>query len=89
MTATTVTLGLLWIAISARGHMQLLSPPGINSKYDPQTPQDDIDYSMTDPLFSDGSNYPCKGYNTVRPPSSGDETACAFSHVQKRPRTQG
>ncbi|GAA5909254.1 hypothetical protein JCM5296_006108 [Sporobolomyces johnsonii] len=47
-----------------QAHMQLQYPPPINSKYDPQTPQADIDYSMTSPLLPNGSNYPCKGYNT-------------------------
>ncbi|KAK4046384.1 hypothetical protein OIV83_006107 [Microbotryomycetes sp. JL201] len=45
-------------------HIQLISPPAINSKFDPQTPEAKIDYSMTSPLLPDGSNYPCKGYNT-------------------------
>ncbi|GAA5965040.1 hypothetical protein JCM21900_006220 [Sporobolomyces salmonicolor] len=48
----------------AQAHMQLQYPPPINSKYDPQTPEADIDYSMTSPLLPNGSNYPCKGYNT-------------------------
>ncbi|GAA5906901.1 hypothetical protein JCM5296_005562 [Sporobolomyces johnsonii] len=47
-----------------QAHMQLQYPPPINSEYDPQTPQADIDYSMTSPLLANGSNYPCKGYNT-------------------------
>ncbi|GAA5849129.1 hypothetical protein JCM9279_005799 [Rhodotorula babjevae] len=45
-------------------HIQLQYPPPINSKFDPQTVEANIDYSMTAPLFPDGSNYPCKGYNT-------------------------
>ncbi|GAA5891746.1 hypothetical protein JCM8208_002871 [Rhodotorula glutinis] len=45
-------------------HMQLVNPLPINSKFDPQTVEANIDYSMTAPLFPDGSNYPCKGYNT-------------------------
>ncbi|KPV78046.1 uncharacterized protein RHOBADRAFT_50565 [Rhodotorula graminis WP1] len=45
-------------------HIQLQYPPPINSKFDPQTAEANIDYSMTAPLFPDGSNYPCKGYNT-------------------------
>ncbi|GAA5980796.1 hypothetical protein JCM10908_003871 [Rhodotorula pacifica] len=44
--------------------MQLQYPPPIRSKYDPQTVEADIDYSMSSPLLADGSNYPCKGYNT-------------------------
>jgi hypothetical protein len=26
------------------------------------TPPGDVDYSMTNPLFADGSNFPCKAY---------------------------
>lgn len=32
----------------------------INSKYDPQTLEANKDYTMTAPLFPDGSNFPCK-----------------------------
>lgn len=39
-------------------------PAAIRSKYDPQTAEPNIDYSMSNPLLADGSNYPCKGYNT-------------------------
>ncbi|GAA5843692.1 hypothetical protein JCM11251_003465 [Rhodosporidiobolus azoricus] len=48
----------------AQAHVELLFPPPINSKYDPQTIESDKDYSMTSPLNADGSNFPCKGYNT-------------------------
>ncbi|TKA56445.1 hypothetical protein B0A53_02015 [Rhodotorula sp. CCFEE 5036] len=44
--------------------MQLQYPAPIRSKYDPQTAEPDIDYSMSNPLQADGSNYPCKNYNT-------------------------
>ncbi|KAM0752981.1 hypothetical protein T439DRAFT_378733 [Meredithblackwellia eburnea MCA 4105] len=49
----------------AAAHIELLFPPPINSKFDPQTPSGQIDFSMTSPLNPDGSNYPCKGYNTA------------------------
>ncbi|GAA5821875.1 hypothetical protein JCM3770_000628 [Rhodotorula araucariae] len=45
-------------------HIELMFPPPINSKYDPQTIEANKDYSMTSPLLPDGSNFPCKGYNT-------------------------
>ncbi|GAA5949902.1 hypothetical protein JCM3765_007732 [Sporobolomyces pararoseus] len=48
-----------------KAHVELLFPPPINSKYDPQTIEANIDYSMTSPLNQDGSNFPCKGYNTA------------------------
>ncbi|BGP12201.1 hypothetical protein JCM10213v2_000112 [Rhodosporidiobolus nylandii] len=44
--------------------MELLFPLPINSRFDPQTLEANKDYSMTSPLLQDGSNYPCKGYNT-------------------------
>ncbi|GAA6011743.1 hypothetical protein JCM11491_000736 [Sporobolomyces phaffii] len=63
----------LALALGARivsAHVELLFPPPINSKYDPQTIEANIDYSMTSPLADDGSNFPCKGYNTPEAYSS-------------------
>ncbi|BGO98980.1 endoglucanase [Rhodotorula toruloides] len=48
----------------ATAHIEMMYPPPINSKYDPQTLEANKDYTMTAPLFPDGSNFPCKGYNT-------------------------
>ncbi|GAA6064109.1 hypothetical protein JCM10212_002486 [Sporobolomyces blumeae] len=55
---------LLSSALVVEAHMELLYPLPINSKYDPQTLEANKDYSMTSPLLADGSNFPCKGYNT-------------------------
>lgn len=44
--------------------LSAFSLAAIRSKYDPQTAEPDIDYSMSNPLLADGSNYPCKNYNT-------------------------
>jgi len=44
-------------------HMQVIKPPPYRSKFNPNVPQTDIDYSMTNPLKADGSDFPCKGYN--------------------------
>lgn len=38
----------------ASAHMELNWPYPLRSKYDPNTPQDLIDYSMTSPLNADG-----------------------------------
>ena len=46
----------------ASAHIEMASPPPLRSKSNPNTPENLIDYSMTSPLISDGSNYPCKGY---------------------------
>ncbi|GAA5884561.1 hypothetical protein JCM16303_000029 [Sporobolomyces ruberrimus] len=58
--ALMATLGASLVS----AHMELLFPPPINSRFDKQTIEANIDYSMTSPLNTDGSNYPCKGYNT-------------------------
>ena len=42
--------------------MELSWPFPLRSKYNPMNSYEDIDYSMTSPLFADGSNFPCKGY---------------------------
>lgn len=42
--------------------MMLNLPPPIRSQYDTYANYMDIDYSYTSPLNSDGSNFPCKGY---------------------------
>ncbi|GAA5849137.1 hypothetical protein JCM9279_005801 [Rhodotorula babjevae] len=63
MLRPTILCGLVATSIVS-AHMQLVKPLPINSKFDPQTVEANIDYSMTAPLFPDGSNYPCKGYNT-------------------------
>jgi hypothetical protein len=44
--------------------MQLKYPPGLKSKYDPQTLESMIDYSLLRPLSLTGSDYPCHGYAT-------------------------
>jgi len=47
--------------------MEISWPPPLRSKYNPYTPQADIDYNMMAPLNADGSNFPCKGYQNDRP----------------------
>jgi hypothetical protein len=39
-------------------------PYPFNSSFNPANNYMNIDYSMTSPLFADGSNFPCKGYHT-------------------------
>lgn len=43
-------------------HMEMSWPYPLRSKFNPETPESMIDYSMTSPLEASGSNYPCKGY---------------------------
>ena len=47
------------------GHTQMSYPYPFRSAYDPANNYTNIDYSMTAPLLTDGSNFPCKGYYTV------------------------
>ncbi len=47
----------------------LYIPPPMKSKYDPYANPADIDYSYPSPLNSDGSNFPCKGYQTNPEPA--------------------
>jgi hypothetical protein len=44
--------------------MDLLWPIPFRAAYNPYAVQSTIDYSMTSPLNADGSNFPCKGYQS-------------------------
>ena len=56
-----------------QAHMQMTWPYPFHSASNPnntyltadQAPVNFIDYSMTNPLFADGSNYPCKGVRSL------------------------
>jgi len=50
----------LVFAGSVCGHMELISPPDLGGKFNPNN-GGNIDYSNTSPLAGDGSNFPCKG----------------------------
>ncbi|KAI9754684.1 MAG: hypothetical protein M4579_004589 [Chaenotheca gracillima] len=65
----TTVLGVATSALLTvvNAHVEMTWPYPIRSKYDPETPSNLIDYSMTSPLLADGSNYPCKGYNKDEP----------------------
>lgn len=43
------------------GHIQMTTPYALNSTFNPQTPENFKDYSMTASLVKNGP-YPCKGY---------------------------
>ncbi|EGP91378.1 uncharacterized protein MYCGRDRAFT_33493, partial [Zymoseptoria tritici IPO323] len=51
----------------ALAHMEMRWPLPLHSKFNPDTPENKIDYSMTSPLKNDGSDFPCKGYQNDRP----------------------
>ncbi|CAK7230381.1 hypothetical protein SCUCBS95973_007553 [Sporothrix curviconia] len=49
----------------AAAHMEMSWPPPFRSKYNPYSLVSAIDYTMTAPLLADGSNFPCKHYQTA------------------------
>ncbi len=68
-----LTLALLGTPTTA--HMQLTYPPPLRSKSNPNTPTANIDYSMTSPLKTDGSDFPCKGYLSLLNTPQGQAVA--------------
>jgi hypothetical protein len=52
-TLVKAVAGFMAIGV-ASAHMELDWPYPLRSKFDPNTPQDMIDYSMTSPLNMDG-----------------------------------
>ncbi|SPJ89658.1 probable endoglucanase [Fusarium torulosum] len=56
----------------ASAHIELSWPYPLRSKFNPDSPKDLIDYDMINPLFANGTNFPCKGYhlNTPRHPTA-------------------
>ncbi|TXT12793.1 hypothetical protein VHUM_01194 [Vanrija humicola] len=55
--------------------MEMQYPAPFLSKFNPNTLPSNIDWSMTNPLHADGSDYPCKGYNHVLGTPEGAVTA--------------
>ncbi|KAH7156138.1 hypothetical protein EDB81DRAFT_880468 [Dactylonectria macrodidyma] len=58
----------------AQAHMEMIYPPPFKSKANPFAGSD-VDYSMTAPLSGDGSNFPCKGYQSLFGTDAGQATA--------------
>lgn len=72
---TSQTLAaLVGMATMAQAHMEMIWPPAFKSKANPFAGQD-IDYSMTAPLSADGSNFPCKGYQSLLGTAAGASVA--------------
>lgn len=71
-TTTTLLLALLG---TTSAHMEVQFPPPFNSKYNPNTPSAQIDYNMVAPLKADGSDFPCKGYQSVLGTAAGASSA--------------
>ncbi|KAJ3529561.1 hypothetical protein NM208_g9701 [Fusarium decemcellulare] len=68
--ALTAVLGLAGLA---QAHMEMTYPAPFKSKQNPNA-GGDIDYSMTSPLAADGSNFPCKGYQSLLGTAAGAPT---------------
>jgi hypothetical protein len=64
MLATTLFAALGMVS-GVFGHMEMAYPYPFKSSKNPTNDYTNIDYSMTNPLAADGSNFPCKGYHTV------------------------
>jgi hypothetical protein len=74
----TKFLTALVFATSARAHMDLSFPPAFRSSTNEiavKAAPNNIDYSMTSPLNADGSNFPCKGYQSDLGTPAGASTA--------------
>jgi hypothetical protein len=68
-----ILLTLAVLGTTTTAHMQMSYPPPLKSKSNPHT--NDIDYSMTSPLSTDGSNFPCKGYLSLLNTPQGESVA--------------
>ena len=62
MTSLSALCNILLLLPPALAHMEMIWPYALRSSYNPDKNYTNIDYSMTDPLLADGSNFPCKGY---------------------------
>ncbi|CAK42338.1 CAZyme family AA11 [Aspergillus niger] len=62
MKSALLAYGLLASASTVTAHIQMSNPYPIRSPLDPNGDESKKDYSYTNPLDSDGSDYPCKGY---------------------------
>ncbi len=66
---------MLALVASAYGHMLLMYPLALRYEGNPYVPSAEIDYSLTNPLDGDGSNFPCKGYQSDLGSKAGTSVA--------------
>ena len=71
---TTLGFCLALLFTRTLAHMQMCYPPPLKSKFNINTGMA-IDYDMTAPLKTDGSNFPCKGYHNLTETSLGTPMA--------------
>ncbi|KAK4102568.1 lytic polysaccharide monooxygenase [Parathielavia hyrcaniae] len=79
MFSNGLTTGVLAAVLAgsqlAAAHMQITNPPPYRSKFNTNSNQGQIDYSMTAPLDASGANYPCKGYHADFGTATGKSVA--------------
>lgn len=75
MRTATAPFALALLGSTAHAHMEMQFPAPFNSKFNPNADPGSIDYTMTAPLSSDGSNFPCKGYQSALGTPEGAPTA--------------
>jgi hypothetical protein len=76
--ATLATAAILTGSLVS-AHLELTSPFPLHSKYNPKTPEALRDYSMTSPLATDGSQFPCKGYISAKGDSPNMDSVATFA----------
>lgn len=82
MQSLTALLAALALFSSASAHMSLSYPPPFRAAINPNVPQASIDYSITSPLDADGSNFPCKGYQSDLGTAAGKSVATWVAGTQ-------
>jgi hypothetical protein len=75
MKPSALAAALLALVATVSSHMVLAYPPALRYKGNPYVQLTDRDYSITDPLMGDGSNFPCKGYQSDIGGNSGSSVA--------------
>ncbi|KAI6244632.1 hypothetical protein HI914_07366 [Erysiphe necator] len=60
--SSLITTTFIFVVV-IEGHMEMFYPAPFRSRYNPHIAAGTADFSMTSPLKSDGSDFPCKGYH--------------------------
>src|SRR5271170_3775829 len=75
MISFKILTAILSLQSLASAHMSLQYPPGLRNAKNPNVPSGSADYSITSPLKADGSNFPCKGYQSDLGSAAGASVA--------------
>ncbi|PNP57775.1 hypothetical protein THARTR1_01933 [Trichoderma harzianum] len=72
----TIVAAVLGLAAVANGHMEMMSPPPLRSRYNKlAVAASSIDYDMVSPLLPSGADFPCKGYHNLLGTAAGASVA--------------